>query len=477
MATMQEPVNRLDEAEATALAGMVVHDKVDAMVDATAFDHPGRRALVAHWERIGHIGLTSDDLVAAADAAGIDMGQVSQAVKDVEAMAARADSTVILRECKVDLVNRKEERAATESLRRVTADYDRGNLPTEAVAAAWQRLADAKRQAGRLMHGVDAGDFGAVLDRVMADLKVTHERGWLGLRLKRFKQLNGKLCGLRGLMLLGAAPGVGKTQLTLQLGIDAIGSDPDVGLVYLTLEMSKDELALRLLAIASKLRYRRLRLGDQALQPFNAVDSLEVLPGEGLKLSGTDRDNLGTGKRQLDALKSRIRLFDSADVGALAARNGDQARWYAPLAEMVTEAKRRMGVRQALVVIDNLQAIAVEPPQGRPWASDMDRDRVVIEGLTRLQHDTGDAVMVVSEVTKGDFDDTDGMKALLGTGRNAYRGDAVMLMKRKDKRDAPDADDRRLVLIIDKGRDGMERGNIELKWDADFMAIDEVGKA
>ena len=266
------------------------------------------------------------------------------------------------------------------------------------------------------------------------------------------------MCGLRGLMLLGAAPGVGKTQLTLQLGIDAM-HDPNVGLVYLSLEMSKQELGYRLLAVASGLTYRRLRLGDQGLPA-----------GDGLKLNKADRERLADGAEQLRSRATRLTLLGSEDIGSMAAGDGDPGAWHRPLVRMVEAAKRRMGTSRVLVVVDNLQAIAVEPPHGKPWASDMDRDRTVIEGLTRMQHELADPVMVVSEVTKGAFKDTDAMASILGTGRNTYRADAVMLLKRVEN-SATGID-----LSIDKGRDGMERGKVSLEWDQHYTRLSEVGR-
>ena len=300
-------------------------------------------------------------------------------------------------------------------------------------------------------------------------MRETHGRGWLGLRLPSFPVLNGRLCGLRGLMLLGAGPGVGKTQLTLQLGIDAL-HDPDVGLVYLSLEMSKAELTTRMVAMASKLTYRRLTLGNPRSTPYGVGDAMDVHPAEGLKFESWEAGSLKDAVSQLHTLQSRIRLYGAADIGSMSTDGGDPSRWYAPLAGMVEDAKRRMGVSRVLVVVDNLQAIAVESPHGRPWASDMDRDRVVIEGLTRLQHDTGDAVLVVSEVTKGNFKDAEAQSAILGTGRNAYRADAVMLLKR---RAGSDGNDGKVDLMIDKGRDGMIRGKIELEWDAEYTRLRE----
>lgn len=463
MPSMQERADQLDAVEAVALAGMALWNQPD-FVPASAFDHQGRRALAAHWQAEKRVALTVADLKAAAVAAGVTMDAVEEAVNDIQASEPLVDNHVRLREARADLVNRQALRQALAGVERVEADR---NSTAAARALAYQRLADAERLSSRSVQDTAAGDLGRVVADAVASLTETHRRGWLGLRLPSFPALDGKLCGLRGLMLLGAGPGVGKTQLTLQLGLDAL-HDTKVGLVYLSLEMSKAELSYRLLAMAAGLSYRRLRLGDQGLKPHDAGDSMTIVPGEGLKLNDADRKRLGDGQAQLSRFAPRIRLYGSADIGSLSAGEGDPSRWYAPLAHVVEDAKGRMGVERLLVVVDNLQAIAVEAPYGRPWASDMDRDRTIIEGLTRLQHDSGDAVLVVSEVTKGNFKEADTQAAILGTGRNAYRADAVMLLKRRD------GEDGRVDLMIDKGRDGMARGPVALEWDKDFTRLSEL---
>lgn len=456
MTTRSPADEHLDAAEAIAMAGMVLHDRVGP-VPSTAFEHPGRRALVEHWERVGRVALTADVRADAARQGGTTDDLVTDAWGDLDSSNALAQTPARLREAQADLMQRKALREATESLLRVTADYERGNLPTAAVAAAWERKADAERMSGRIQQD-DVGAFGLVLDEAMGTLAATHGREVLGLNTPRFKQLAKLLCGLRGLMLLGAGPGVGKTQLTVQLGTDVL-SDPKVGLVYLTLEMSKRELGYRLLSMASQIPYRRLRLGDKT-HPADA---------NGLRLSNEERAELTAAAAWLKQKGPRIAMFGPGDIGPLEARGNDPSRWYEPLLAMVEDAKRRRGVERALVVVDNLQAVGVEPPHGRPWGSDLDRDRVVIEGLTRLQHDLDDAVLVVSEVAKSSFKDAAEMAAILGTGRNTYRADAVMLLKRRHG-----DDDRRIDLIIDKGRDGMIRGTVPLTWDENYATLDEV---
>ena len=316
------------------------------------------------------------------------------------------------------------------------------------------------------------GDFRALLDSVVDGLKDTHARGWLGLRLPTFKQLDQRLCGLRGLMLLGAAPGVGKTQLTIQLGIDAM-KDPTVGLVYLSLEMPSSELTTRLLALASDLSYRKLRIGDQGVK----ADS------DGLKFSIKEWTQLQKGVETLTATSSRMVMYSMADIGTMKATSEDPSRWYGRLSILIQEAKERLKVERLFVVVDNLQAILVEPPHGGAWSGDMERDRLIIEGLSRLQQETNEAILVISEVNKGQFKDADGMGDLLGTGRNAYRADVVMLMSRAyewvKSEDNPtkrekDYDPLELSLLIDKGRDGVERGKVKLTWNATYSEIREV---
>lgn len=467
MSTMQERANELDAVEAIALAGMALWNQPD-FVPASAFHHPGRRALAAHWQREKRVALTANDIKAAVANAinGVEMKDIDEALHDIQASEPLVANYTRLREARADLVNRQALLQARAGVDRVEADR---NSTAAAKALAYQRLADAERLTSKSVQDAAAGDFGRALLDAIGGLKDTHSRGWLGLSLPSFPVLDGRLCGLRGLMLLGAGPGIGKTQLTLQLGLDAL-HDTKVGLVYLSLEMSKVELSYRLLAMATGLSYRWLRLGDQGLKPHDAGDSMDIVPGEGLKLNDADRKRLGDGQAQLFKFTPRIRLYGSADIGSLSADGGDPSRWYAPLASMVEDAKSRMGVERVLVVVDNLQAIAVEPPYGRPWGSDMDRDRVVIEGLTRLQHDTGDAVLVVSEVTKGNFKEAETQAAILGTGRNAYRADAVMLLKRRAE---ADGDDGKVDLVIDKGRDGMKRGKVALEWDAHYTRLRE----
>jgi len=88
----------------------------------------------------------------------------------------------------------------------------------------------------------------------------------------------------------------------------------------------------------------------------------------------------------------------------------------------------------------------------------------------------------VSEVAKKAFTVGSGQGDVLGTGRNAYRADAVFGLNHRKFVTAPDADDddklipanpAELNLTLWKGRAGMKRGVIPIRWDHDFAWFEE----
>jgi len=461
MASMQEPADpaKYLEDEYAALNGW--HRGLTPALEPDDFLNEGPRIVARHWARSVRPSLTTEAIDEMTP--GLQASALDKVVATVEQLQDDYRSEQRCREAHEDVVRRRRVSQAEA----VLADVMRG-YPAKATADELSDAVNAVIAARGPVIDHRAGDFLHTLGNAIESLADTHRRGWLGLRVPSFRQLDEKLCGLRGLMLLGAGPGVGKTQLTVQLGTDVL-HDPEVALVYLTLEMSKRELGYRLLSMASGIGYRRLRLGDSWQDPDNKT---------GLRLPKPAHDQLVKGALLLQKWGSRIAMFGPEDIGALQAGGRDPSRWYAPLKTLIEDAKRRRGAARALVVVDNLQAVAVEPTNGKPWISDLDRDRVVIEGLTRLQHDLDDPVLVVSEVTKGSFKGADAMGSILGTGRNTYRADAVMLLKRHSKDEPPyESNDHRLDLVIDKGRDGMVRGTVELQWSDDYAMLSEVSAA
>jgi hypothetical protein len=316
----------------------------------------------------------------------------------------------------------------------------------------------------------------SALDDVYASLPRMHERNWLGMRLGRWPKVDESLCGLRGLLILTAAPGVGKTQLTAQWATDVLESNPEACVVYVTLEMSREELATRMVAIQAGTEYRRLLVGDPR----------EHFQSNGMRLTAALVTKLGEARRYLEDFGPRLVLVDKWQLDPNPNREGaERDAWVERMATFIDECKARAGAERALVVVDNLQAI---PTPMADAADTFARDVRTIEGMrtlhTRLaggQLD-GDALLLVSEVSEIGFTFGSGQGDVHGTGRNAFRADGVWGLTHRNYVSANDpydrdkvvpADPRQLKLTLWKGRAGMNRGDINLSWNDEYSALSE----
>ena len=308
------------------------------------------------------------------------------------------------------------------------------------------------------------------LDALLERLKGTHDRGWMGLRLNGWPKVDDALCGLRGLTIVAGAPGTGKTQLTLQWSLDVLESNPDACAIYVSLEMTPDDLDIRMLGLLSGQPWRRIAIGDEG----------EPLNDKGYRLNASAMRKLHEAADHLRSFEGRRIIVDKWPMDANPNREGaERDAWVRHMRNVIENAKNLSGMSRALVIVDNLQAIPA-PDTGDQFA----RDVRCIEGVRALTNQLGsdDAVVVVSEVAKKAFTVGSGQGDVLGTGRNAYRADAVFGLNHRKFVQAPDADDddkvvpanpAELNLTLWKGRGGMKRGVIPIRWDADFAWLGE----
>lgn len=308
------------------------------------------------------------------------------------------------------------------------------------------------------------------LDALLERLKGTHERGWMGLRLRDWPKVDDALCGLRGLTIVAGAPGTGKTQLTLQWSLDVLESNPDACAIYVSLEMTPDDLDIRMLGLLSGMPWRRIALGDEG----------EQLNDQGYRLNANAMGKLHNAANHLRSYGGRRIIVDKWPMDANPNREGaERDAWVRHMRNVIEDAKNWSGMSRALVIVDNLQAIPA-PDTGDQFA----RDVRCIEGVRALTNQLGsdDAVVVVSEVAKKAFTVGSGQGDVLGTGRNAYRADAVFGLNHRKFVQAPDADDddkvvpanpAELNLTLWKGRGGMKRGVIPIRWDDNFAWLGE----
>lgn len=295
-----------------------------------------------------------------------------------------------------------------------------------------------------------------------------HGRPSLGLLTGTFAKLDERTMGLRGLILLASLPGIGKTSLGLQLGLDIVAHayqkpDPRQGrvcFVFFSFEMARRAMALRVMARASGLPWAKLVLGESGTYGYSPD------PDDGLRFSPKDRTAYARGIEQLEVVANRIVIIDGEDVptGGLA----HPATW---LFDRIADAKTATESDRAFVLIDNLQAIPVwnDPAGGHAWRTDLDRDRFVMSELLKVSREisagaVADAVMVISEQTKAGFGGSD-MASVLGSGRSVYSPDVVMFLRpdpAQDEAEPTSPGETELDLVIMKARDGMTRGAVPL---------------
>jgi hypothetical protein len=295
-------------------------------------------------------------------------------------------------------------------------------------------------------------------------------RDAIGIVTPTYPTLSNALCGWRGLILLAAMPGIGKTTLATAAAFDAI-KDSDTCAVLVSFEMPTETLVDRTTAQMAGLSQRMLTLGNP-----NAEAKVERMLLKDWQLT-----NLRNAEDRLHKLSDRIDLVGKHDIGRL---DDDGMRGcMAKVAQRIGELKQRSGASRAFVVIDHFGAIPVDPPNGGAWPSDTERARYLLDGLVSLRDWLGgdDPVVVIAQVRKSDNKQPD-LASIMGTADNAYAADAVITFRyAADDADEPEQerDPTAAVEVIGsivKGRDMMQRRDIAFTLDPTTSRIREGAK-
>ena len=152
-------------------------------------------------------------------------------------------------------------------------------------------------------------------------LQAYRGREFLGLRTG-LAQLDERMLGLRGLILLGAMPNVGKTALVLHLGVNVVRNNPDACFLFLSLEMDRGSLFTRIACNLAEMDWGTLVRGDRNLRsgsgPFFTAEQQARLQAaddwvgrNGHRIRVLDRQSFSGGVsaasilREMKALKAK----------------------------------------------------------------------------------------------------------------------------------------------------------------------------
>lgn len=290
-------------------------------------------------------------------------------------------------------------------------------------------------------------------------------RDAIGIVTPTYQMLSDAFCGWRGLILLAAMPGIGKTTLATAAAFDAVRNNADTCAVLVSFEMPTDTLVDRTTAQMAGIGQRTLRLGDKSVE----------VKTDGMLLSAAHLDSLRIAEDRLSKLSDRFDMVGKEDIGEM---RGDGIRGcMAQVAQRVEQLKQSSGAKRAFVVIDHFGAVPVSPPDGMTWPSDTERARYLLSGLVTLRDALGgdDPVVVICQVRKSDNREPD-LASIIGTADSGYAADAVVTFRYAEaqgKQERKPTDPVEVVAEIAKGRDMMLRTEIPFTLDPKTSRIRE----
>ena len=300
------------------------------------------------------------------------------------------------------------------------------------------------------------------------NLAATHGKEFLGLPSRYFPKLDQMLDGWRGFGVLAAEPGVGKTTLLLQVGLGIVAANPDACFVFFSFEMPRAPMLRRLACQLTKIPSRVLRKGN----------SEESVGFDGLMLSKEERARLVDGMKNLRKLAPRISLVELEDLGQVRGLSHEEIR--DSMIQKVEAFKARSGCSKAFILVDHLAKVPLAR-DSRSSSLDVDEARVSI--LLEAQRRLDDALVVISQVRKSDFDKPN-MASAKGSAEITYSPDFYITLSKKKDDEEPLGLVQRFregaprITYFDadllKGRDEMERGRVSMRFIVDEQRIEEA---
>ena len=337
-------------------------------------------------------------------------------------------------------------------------------------------------------------------DRAHESLLRTQGRQHAGISIPAYPLLSNALFGLRGVTLLTAPYGIGKTTLTLNIARSVaaatVGKCP---VVYFTTEMPAVRLAQRMIAdIAASLlvkgggnalTMRQLLIGDSAL-PQSTKDKKRK--DCELQLGELQAKNYEAAREIFKGLDGKsLHILDAKDIGSMQWARSEGEHSLTPLQRKVDEVTE--GAEEVLIILDTIAHLEIQPSGAggeiADYKDDLSQDRDITAGLREWRGHLGEtrALLAVHEESKARTGSGDG-HSIRGSSRYAYGADALIQLIYADNDSGQlgsvelglrDATNREYVpqidAVINKARDGGNSGTlIALDHEHEIATVREV---
>ena len=337
-------------------------------------------------------------------------------------------------------------------------------------------------------------------DRAHDSLLRTQGRQHAGISIPAYPLLSNALFGLRGVTLLTAPYGIGKTTLTLNIARSvAAATGGKCPVVYFTTEMPAVRLAQRMIAdIAASLlvkgggnslTMRQLLIGDSAL-PQSTKDKKRK-DGE-LQLGELQAKNYEAAREIFKGLDGKsLHILDAKDIGSMQWARSEGEHSLTPLQRKVDEVTE--GAEEVLIILDTIAHLEIQPSGAggeiADYKDDLSQDRDITAGLREWREHLGEtrALLAVHEESKARTGSGDG-HSIRGSSRYAYGADALIQLIYADNdsgqlgsvelglRDATNRENiPQIDAVINKARDGGNSGTlIALDHEHEIATVREV---
>jgi len=257
-------------------------------------------------------------------------------------------------------------------------------------------------------------------------------------------QLDDATLGLDGLIVLGGAPGAGKTSLALQLAYGAC--ELGTPIIFYSLEMPRQAIFTKIFNRLAQVNYI-----DVLLRGRQYLDDTEQNENENENYyTLLDEDKISSLK---DAKNKLAKLSDRFYLRALESDEADID--FERVEQDINLIKAEHKADKVLVIIDHLQLF-----NAGDCKDQIDKEGKLITGFKRISEKTGATIVLISQKNKAGFNSRGRMETIKGSVDIIYLADVVMFLEYEEKDKGGkvtiinwcDQKTKKLDLIIDKNR-------------------------